>query len=243
MPDHPQSTLLRLLDLQAEDTAIKRLQERRASLPEAAELERVQERLREVTADLDMATKNDAEISRRYSKLEGEIDLLSQKIDKDEKRAFSGSVGSPKELSALQASIDQEKRQRSTLEDQLLEVMEEKERSTETLERTQALKEELTASVATLDATLSVLTGDIDAELGEHEVAREKIVPEIPDDLLALYERLREAKGGVGAAPLVAGNCEGCHTKLPQREWERIRAELGLQRCENCRRIVVVTDA
>jgi predicted nucleic acid-binding Zn-ribbon protein len=62
----------------------------------------------------------------------------------------------------------------------------------------------------------------------------------LPQELVALYEKIRAAKGGVGAAALEQGTCQGCHTKLPAREVERLRAEGGLQRCENCRRILVV---
>jgi predicted nucleic acid-binding Zn-ribbon protein len=57
---------------------------------------------------------------------------------------------------------------------------------------------------------------------------------------LSLYDSIRASKNGVGAAALVGGTCQGCHTQLPAREVERMRAEGGLQRCDNCRRILVV---
>jgi len=102
-------------------------------------------------------------------------------------------------------------------------------------ERVQAAaeKEELTAAVARL-------SGDIDTELAEHEATRQEVGTAIPEDLLALYEKIRSTKHGVGAAALQAGTCSGCHTKLPAIEAERIRKERGLQRCDNCRRILVV---
>ncbi|HYP23120.1 MAG TPA: C4-type zinc ribbon domain-containing protein, partial [Actinomycetota bacterium] len=84
------------------------------------------------------------------------------------------------------------------------------------------------------------LTGEISGELETHTTARTTISAEIPADLLKLYEQLRAQKGGVGAAGLEGGTCLGCHTKLPQRELERMRAEGGLQRCDNCRRILVI---
>jgi predicted nucleic acid-binding Zn-ribbon protein len=57
---------------------------------------------------------------------------------------------------------------------------------------------------------------------------------------LSLYDTIREQKHGIGAAALEQGTCQGCHTKLPQKEIERMRAEGGLQRCDNCRRILVI---
>lgn len=241
MPDYPDEVLLRLLDLQAEDTAIQRLNEKRASLPEAEQLVSTRQKLAEVISDIEIATKQDDALTSQHKKLEGEIEVMEAKIAKDEQRVFSGAISNPKELSALQASIEQEKRQRSAIEDRLLEVMESKESSTETLNRLNSVKEELEVKAEDLDTRVATLTGDIDADLGMHETMREKIAPEIPAELLSLYDKLREQKGGVGAAAIKGGTCEGCHTKLPNAEWEHIRSERGLQRCENCRRIVVVT--
>ena len=66
-------TLQRLLDLQNEDTAIKRLEERKAALPEAARLAEVRGQLEELTSDLEIATKQSDEIGREHARLEGEI--------------------------------------------------------------------------------------------------------------------------------------------------------------------------
>jgi hypothetical protein len=62
----------------------------------------------------------------------------------------------------------------------------------------------------------------------------------LPAELVALYEKLRTTKNGVGAAALTGGTCQGCHMQISNKEVERIKAEGGLQRCENCRRILVV---
>lgn len=239
--DVDQAALLRLLDLQAEDTAIVRLQERRASLPEAARLREVEDLLAELTADLEIANKQNTEIAREQARLEGEIEMIEAKVGREEQRMFSGAVANPKELSALQAEVESLKRKRSGIEDQLLEVMEQREASQATVDKLEAERAGAAKERDELGARVTQLTGDIDAELAEHGSAREAIAPEIPADLSALYEKIRAAKGGVGAAALSGGTCQGCHTKLPAVEAERIRKEKGLQRCDNCRRILVVT--
>ena len=96
------------------------------------------------------------------------------------------------------------------------------------------------AEAAELTTKVEQLSHDIDVQLHDHQAARSKVVPDIPDTLLKLYETIRAQKGGVGAAALVGGTCEGCHTTLPQVEVEKIRKEGGLQRCDNCRRILVI---
>lgn len=233
--------LLRLLDLQTEDSALRRLSERRASLPEAQRLAEVRDQLAELESDIEMARKQSQEIGTEQSRIEGEIELLETKIQREEQRMYSGGVSNPKELAALQAEVESLKRKRSQMEDQLLEVMVQKDGAASTLVSLETEQGEATKTEQTLSATVTGLTSEIDTELGEHTARRDQIAEEIPDDLLSLYDKIRESKHGVGAAPLEGGTCQGCHTKLPAKEVERLKTERGLQRCDNCRRILVVT--
>ncbi|HEX2057271.1 MAG TPA: C4-type zinc ribbon domain-containing protein [Actinomycetota bacterium] len=240
MPTADPAALHRLLDLQAEDTAIRRLEERRASLSEARRLDEVNAALAELDADLAIARKQQEEIVREVARLEGEAGLLDEKIAREEQRMFSGGVSNPKELSALQAEVESLKRKKTALEDELLEAMLGREQATATIDGLSKEREEMATEAADLTTVVEGLTGEISADLAKHSGARTEIAATIPADLLKLYDQLRESKGGVGAAGLEAGTCLGCHTKLPQRELERMRAEGGLQRCDNCRRILVV---
>lgn len=234
------AALRRLLDLQTEDSAIRRLQERRASLPEAARLQEVTDALAELDADLEIARKQFDEVTREHARLEGEIGLAEQKIRREEQRLFAGSVSNPKELSALQAEVEMLKRQKAALEDLLLEVMLQKDQAGETSSSLQTEQRRFTDESAQLTKVVGELTGEIDAELQQRQASRQGLAAELPADLVKLYDQLRGTKGGVGAAALEVGTCQGCHTKLPAREVERMRAERGLQRCDNCRRILVV---
>ncbi|HZK52092.1 MAG TPA: hypothetical protein VFD47_11075, partial [Actinomycetota bacterium] len=60
----------RLLDLQAEDTAIKQLELRWANLEEAKQLAELNAALAELEADLEIAGKQRDEIAREQSRLE-----------------------------------------------------------------------------------------------------------------------------------------------------------------------------
>ncbi|MGH2751756.1 MAG: zinc ribbon domain-containing protein [Actinomycetota bacterium] len=235
------AALRRLLDLQAEDTAIRQLETRWAALPEAQQLAELNESLSELEADLDIAGKQRDEIERDQSRLEGEIRLLEDKITREEQRMFSGSVANPKELSALQAEVESLKRRHAGLEESLLDVMVQGESAVETWQRLTSEREATAARTKELGDQVAEIKNEIDSALARHHEQRAAMAPEIPESVHELYERLRDQKGGVGAAALVGGTCEGCHTKLPNKEVERLRAEGGLQRCDNCRRILVVT--
>jgi predicted nucleic acid-binding Zn-ribbon protein len=239
--DVESASLLGLLELQAEDTEIGRLNDRRSSLPEAERLAEVTEVLAELDNDLEIARKQSEEVAREQSRLEGEMELLNQKVSREEGRLFSGAVSNPKELGALQAEVAMLRRRGSGLEDDLLEVMVSRDQITETLERLERERSTASTEAEELGARLARLTQEIDADLARHLARRDEIAATIPDDLLGLYERIRDQKHGVGAAALVGDTCQGCHTKLPSGEVQRLRAQRGLQRCDNCRRILVVT--
>ena len=70
-----------------------------------------------------------------------------------------------------------------------------------------------------------------------------EVAATVPDDLLALYTKLRDSSGGVGAAALRRGQCEGCHLQLNTTDLNRIREADAdeVVRCEECRRILIRT--
>ncbi|MEA2446711.1 MAG: uncharacterized protein QOK47_348 [Actinomycetota bacterium] len=239
-PEVDPKALQDLLVLQSEDSAIKRLNDQRASLPEAARLEQLKNQLAEFDADLEIARKQQAEIAREVARVEGEIELIDQKIQREEQRMYSGQVSNPKELGALQAEVESFKKKKSGFEDSELEAMVARDQADATVNNLSAERDQASTESVELSAKVDELTKDITGQLEEHEKARSEIAATVPDEVLALYEKIREQKGGVGAAALEQGTCQGCHTALPAREVERLRAAGGIQRCDNCRRILVV---
>ncbi len=84
---------------------------------------------------------------------------------------------------------------------------------------------------------------EIDADAARATAQRAGVADLLPRDLLELYEKIRADKGGVGAAALRAGRCEGCHLSLPGSDLAGIRAAPSdaVLRCGECRRILVRT--
>ena len=84
---------------------------------------------------------------------------------------------------------------------------------------------------------------EIEEELAKVKSERDPAAAEIPAELMALYDRLRENKGGVGAAPLRARQCGGCRLSLDNAELAVIRKAPSDEviRCEECQRILVRT--
>jgi len=101
----------------------------------------------------------------------------------------------------------------------------------------------LTASRDQSVAERDVAWGSGDRESAEISIDRADVLPNIPAELLALYDKLRADHNGVGAARLFQRRCEGCRMELTPVDIGRLRAAEPdeVLRCEECRRILVRT--
>lgn len=182
-----------------------------------------------------------AELGQEQGRLEDELAAITGKRTEVEKRLYSGTVGSPRELRAMQADVEALKRRVSVLEDQLLEVMQAREPLDQDAERLGAERATLDAQAAELQEAVDEAGAGIDAELAVEVAARDQLALGLPAPVLSMYERLRSQLGGVGAARLDHGACGGCHLALPATELDDIRRQPpdAVVRCENCGRILV----
>ena len=231
-----------LLQLQAHDSAIDRLDHRRGSLPEDARLAELADALAAVgqlTAERDGTL---ATVQRDQSRLEHEIDMVTTKARNEEARAVSGKVTSPKELTAIQEEVAGLKRRQVTLEDELLELMERRETLEAELAELATRRDAFTIDQAEVTKARDAALAEIDRELDGERTARDRVVPTVGDKLRALYDQVRSRQGGIGAAALVGNTCQGCRVSISPVELAALRKlpPEEVKRCENCRRILVV---
>src|SRR3954462_7272483 len=118
---------LRLLDLQALDSTLDRLTHRRRTLPEIDQIEELDARRTRLADDIVLVETEDSDLGREQSKLEGDIDQVRTRMQRDQQRLDAGQVGSPRELENLQHEIGSLRKRQSDLEDEELEIMEKRE--------------------------------------------------------------------------------------------------------------------
>jgi uncharacterized protein len=233
---------LRLLDLQAVDTALAQLDHRRRTLPELAGITAASVRADSLQNEVVDAQTRVDDLALEQRKLENEVDTVRTRASRDEQRLANGGLPA-KELESLQHEITSLARRQGTLEDDLLEVMEQREGVEGGLSQLTGERDEVLAERAELERRRDEQFADIDAQAADRARERGGIATEIPADLLALYEKVAAANGGVGAAMLKQRRCEGCHLELAGNELTAVRAAAPetIVRCENCRRILVRT--
>jgi predicted nucleic acid-binding Zn-ribbon protein len=233
----------RLLDVQVVDTAIDQLAHRRSHLAEVGEAEQLVARLQQIRDSLASAEAEESDIGREQVKAEGDVEQVVSRAARDQQRLDAGTVGSPRELENLQSEIASLGRRRAELEDVVLEIMERREDVQTRISGLRRDQEETAAALAEVEQRRDAVLAEIDASSDERRAEREKLASDVPADLMALYEKIRAASAGIGAAALYRGRCEGCRLTLNAAELGAIRdaPDDEVLRCEECRRILVRT--
>lgn len=239
--DH--ASQLRLLDLQAVDTALAQHAHRRRTLPELAALDARGKQAAALADEIVDAETRAGDSAAEQRRLENEVDTVRSRSVRDEQRLQAGGLPG-KELEGLQHELVTLARRQSSLEDDLLDVMEQAEQTVAAVADLHKRRDALTAEVAELAEKRDAALAEIDAAVTEKTAQRAATAAGLPAELLALYERAREHGGGVGAAMLRQRRCEGCRIELSGTELAAARAAApdDVLRCENCRRILVRTD-
>jgi len=211
----------------------RRLKEIAATMGESAELKRA----RKIVADAE------AQVARCRSEMRNldiEVTGLSQKIEANEGRLYSGRVTNPKELAGLEEEVASLKRWRAKKEEDLFEAMVNTEESEASLANAQAILNQVSESWRAEQGNLGDEQTDLQARFEELRGKREALVTIIGSEEVTTYERLRQKKGGRAVAGVRDGVCEGCRMNPPSSQVQHARSNNELVFCNNCGRILHV---
>lgn len=169
--------------------------------------------------------------------------MVKARRTRDRERMDAGLISNPKDLERMSGELESLERRIATLEDEELEVM-------ERLEAAQGMLSSVNDQIVAVETRLAELVAardtrfsEVDAELAEVLARRGPALEGLPPDLLTLYDKLRDSKGGVGAAHLAQRRCGGCQLGIDAAELASIKATPAdeVVRCEECSRILVRT--
>jgi predicted nucleic acid-binding Zn-ribbon protein len=226
-----------LYELQQVDLEIQsvsgRLKEIGATLGENAELKRARK----------MATDAEAELAKCRAEmhdLDLEVSSLSQKIETNESRLYSGRVTNPKELANLEEELASLKRWREKREEDLLEAMLATEEAEATLSDAQAILTQVSETWGAEQEDLADEQTTLQARLEELGERRRSLIAVVGSEDVATYERLRQRKAGRAVAAVKDGICEGCRMNPPSSQVQHARSGSELEFCNNCGRILHV---
>jgi uncharacterized protein len=222
--------LLKLLDLQSKDGAVREVERRLEALEgEIAALDQARQRARE---RLDAARRAAADGARRRDELEVKIE--SYRVLQERRRLRLEHVRNPKEASTLMAELDLAQSVMAKEESDWV-------RTAESVGELEAKAEEEERGVATFEesqaperARLATRRAELDAERECAVSDREASASQLDRQLRTRYDRLRRARAADVVVPLVGGACGACHTSVPLNRRSQIRTGSVLDGCEAC---------
>lgn len=231
----------RLLDLAEVDAELSRVEHRRRTLPELAE---VAEAERTVQAKRDARVAADtslADLDREVARQEKEIDAVRARGDRDRALLAGGTVNA-KQLTDLEHELATLQRRQATLEDELLELMERREAVEADGQHAGVELAKAEEALAEANHRRGEVLADLDSTQARRDAERVTLLPGFPEPLLALYERVRANKG-IGAALLRARRCGACRIELDRSAISRIAGSPAdeVLTCDECGAILVRT--
>jgi uncharacterized protein len=234
-------SLKELLAVQDCDRIIHGLRHQRVTLPERQRLRDLDAERIQLSEQRVVAQDQRHELDRTQKRLEDEVALLDERIDRETAKLYGGDAGGVKELQALQDELAGLGKRKTLVEDQVLEVMEECEPVDAELTRLGEAETSVDDSEAAAREALATSEAEIDAALEAAEGDRAARAAGVPGEVLANYETLRSVPGQIGVARLVGSTCHGCHLELAAVEIDRLKKlpDDELVHCEECGCILV----
>ncbi|WP_308464758.1 zinc ribbon domain-containing protein [Rathayibacter soli] len=209
-----------LLRLQALDTRLSQLDHNLKMLPQHGALA-------QLTAPMDSVRQRQAEAAGRredaqteLGRIESDVAVVEARMARDADRLQQ--TASMKDVEALEAEISALTKRRTDLEDIELTVMERIEGIDAELAGIAAERVVLDEQVEQLESAKGEQQVVLEAERAAASADRAAIAAQLPQELLALYERQR-GRYGIGAALLVRGVSLGSNVKLTESDLQAIR--------------------
>jgi hypothetical protein len=231
----------RLLDLAGVDAELARLAHRRRTLPEHAALSAAETAVRRAKDALVEVETRAGDLDRDILRLERDVEAVRARTERD-RRILAGAGVGAKQANDLQHELDSLARRQGVLEDEQLELMEQREAVGMDAAHAGRVLAEAEHELRTVAERRDAALLDIDSGEAGRLREREEVVATLPADLLAAYDR-RRARGGTGAALLRERRCGACRLELDRTALSMLRSAPPdeVVHCEECGTVLVRT--
>ena len=227
--------LQKLIAMQNLDTTIRKLEKDLEAIPQRrAEIEgEFDQRAFEIRA---LETRRD-EAKHNRARLENEVIEHKGRVERAERNLMSSKKQD--EYTAAIREADAARKQISTLETQILELL-------ETLEQSEGALKERADEIASLNSDRETRLKQFDEEtvkqgdqLKTASAEREQVFATLPKPLSSLYGRISaRIRDGVAVAEARNRSCTACFMSLRPQVMAEIRRGEEIITCDNCGRIL-----
>lgn len=232
-----------LIELQAKDLSILRLNKELDEMPEKrailaaraklADIGKLEERTDAAVRAIDAASK----------KIEDEIAAVGAKMDAEQAKLLSGAVSNPKELQAVSLELDSLKRRVESLESDLMAQMQKRETGEAQQAKIRAALDEGRKREVELTDRFRKRGGEILARIEADKRDREALIATLDPAMRERYETTRASHQGVAVAVLNEGTCGACRVQLPSVKVGALMEGPDIATCPSCGRVLIIRGA
>ncbi len=234
-----QKTTYALIELQEVDNRLDELMEERGDLPLIVEDLKV--KLDEKKRNLEEIEDNLKGTKVHLKDLEINIQEAKDKLKKYEDQLYQ--VKTNKEYDAITVETETVKEQLVQFENDVLESHEKIERLENEIETLQdeigKLESEFEENNIELESKMRSTAEEENMLMQERKIIVEGFSPQI----IAMYEKVRKARDGMGVAAIKNGVCGGCYSYIPPQKIVEIKRMKKIYTCEFCGRILVYNES
>lgn len=232
-------TIIGLHELQIIDSQIGRLNHDLESWEEKATLDQKVKHLGELE-ELEIKFNNVLTKDQQDQKrAEDSVAVLTTKIDREEKKLYSGQISNPKELKGIENEIISLKKRRDEEETILLTVIERVEKIAADSSKIKKTLQTVSDEADSLRSRFEELSAEINGQLKDLQAQRIEVLATVSPDTLKLYDKVRKESMGLAVVELDGSTCTGCRMELPASELEQDIGVDQFRRCPHCRRILI----
>jgi len=222
-----------LIDLQGVDTRIAALEAEAARLPK--EIAAIHATLQGMKQEVDAGkTRLDAAKKDQRAR-EKDLEVVQAKRSKTEGRLYE--VKTNKEYSAVLAEIEDIKQEKGRVEEEILVLMESQERLVADIKDAESRFKVRETQGKQEEAAFQDKLRVVETDLAVARAERAELARQLPPAVLADYDKLLKARGGLALAQVVKPNlCGGCRMTVTPQRLQELRAQSALYPCESCGR-------
>jgi uncharacterized protein len=222
-----------LIDLQGVDTRIAALETEAANLPK--EIDAVQAAVQAVKQEVDAGKARLDAAKKEQRARDKDLEVVQAKRSKTEGRLYE--VKTNKEYSAVLAEIEDIKQEKGKVEEEILLLMETQERLAVDIKDAESRFKTREAQGRQEEAAFREKLRGVEADLALLRTERAELARQLPPAVLADYDKLLKARGGLALAQVVKpSSCGGCRMTITPQRLQELRAQSALLPCESCGR-------
>lgn len=234
----PKQALIGLIRLQELDAEVWRMKRRIAEGPQL--LARRNERAVQADARVQQTHAKILDLKKQIGAFELDVKTKDAEILKIQ--GAQGQSRTNEEFRAYGEHVSRLRKEKSAIEDRILEVLQQVETADAAQKEQKATLEALKRESAENTATWQREEAEYRAELAAADARRAEYAKSLPPGPLSTYERVLKARDGKAVVPVESRSCGGCQMAITPNDLARLHRSGEIVYCRSCERILYLPE-